>query len=342
MNNIASPVQVKDEPGVFIGDVFHAATDSSEAEEIDIENLQLLAPKFAASSKFPVGCKVWYNLRRSLETKHLEANCAYIAEVFIHFENGRRVYKVKSETSNRHEKTLYEDQLVYAIGCPVKVTKVDTDVALDGVVVYLKDSDGKRQQVTYAVQYSVDNYVTVEPGVPADRIKYRVEDCGVGDDGKEGKMSINEETTFIQEGDTDKEEKGDEDLSQHNSSAESFAQVKTNEVEDLSNSFVWEPPTPSLQRNRSSGSESNVNRPPTKVAKREVRSEVRGEVKRDRSKAKEENADVVRMLTIPSWWINQWGEENRRQLYCKSFRLRRNVSKPIALTFYFHYSSSDW
>lgn len=202
---MASPVQVKDEPGG--GDGFHAATDS-EAEDIDIDSLQPLAAKFASQSKFPVGCKVWYNLRLSPETKHTQAKRGSVEEVYIHFENGRRVYKVKAEASYDHITTLYKDQLVYAISCPVKVTKVDSIETLEGVVVYLerqKGSDGKRQ-VTYAVQYLLENYVTIEPGVTADRIKYRVEDYGVGVGGKENSTSIEKQTSCIHEGDTDKEE----------------------------------------------------------------------------------------------------------------------------------------
>eukprot|EP00985_Skeletonema_marinoi_P027485 scaffold22634_cov98-Skeletonema_marinoi.AAC.2 len=185
---MSSAVQVKPEPGVGV-DVFCVDTDS-ECEDIDIDKLQPLAPKFASLSKFPVGCKVWYDLRCSPKTKHMQAKSARVKEVSIHFENGRRVYNVKkSEAADEHEMSLYEDQLVYGISCPVRVTKVGTDEALDGVVVYLqreKGSDGRRQ-VTYAVQYSEENCMTIESGVAADRIKYRAEDyCGVGGDGNDG------------------------------------------------------------------------------------------------------------------------------------------------------------
>eukprot|EP00985_Skeletonema_marinoi_P019959 scaffold11631_cov143-Skeletonema_marinoi.AAC.2 len=175
-------------------DVYNVETDS-ESDDIDVEKLQPLAPKFASLSKFPVGCKVWYNLRCSPETKHLQAKSAHVEEVFIHFETGRRVYSVKSEASIEHKTSLYEDQLVYAISCPVKVTKIDADETLDGVVVYLerqKGSDGIRK-VTYAVQYSVENYMTIESGVTADRIKYMAEDCGMGVNRGESSISINKQ-----------------------------------------------------------------------------------------------------------------------------------------------------
>jgi len=334
---MASPVQVKHEPGSGSGDVFNAATDS-EAEDIDDDNLQTLAPKFASISKFPVGCKVWYNLRRSPDT--IKAMSAYVVEVSIHVENGRRVYKVKSETSYEHKTSLYEDQLVYAISCPVTVTKVDSNESLDGIVVYLerqKGSDGK-QQVTYAVQYLSDNHVTIEPGITADRIRYRVEDRGIGDGGKENKMSIEQQTT-------DNEGKGVEDLSHSLSFTESFDPVDDYEGNDLNrpNSLEtsrWEAPS-SLERKRSSGSKSNANLRPTKLAKKEVRGDVMGEVKRDSSKGDLENTPAVRVLTIPSWWVNQWGEENRRLLTCKSLLSQKTYSRPNCTLSYFHCSSSD-
>jgi len=93
---MASPVRVKHEPS----DVLFSVDTDSESDDIDIDKLQPLAPKFASMSKFPVGCKVWYNLRCSPETKHLQAKSAHVEEVFIHFENGRRVYSVKSEASS--------------------------------------------------------------------------------------------------------------------------------------------------------------------------------------------------------------------------------------------------
>mmetsp|Transcript_16800 Transcript_16800/g.24998 ORF Transcript_16800/g.24998 Transcript_16800/m.24998 type:complete len:683 (-) Transcript_16800:69-2117(-) len=486
---MSSPVQVKHEPG---GDAFCVDTDS-ESEDIDIDKLQPLAPKFASLSKFPVGCKVWYDLRCSPETNHLQAKSARVEEVFIHFENGRRVYKVKSNVSDEHEMCLYEDQLVYGISCPVRVAKVGTDEMLDGVVVYLqreKGSDGRRK-IIYAVQYSAENCMTIESRVAADRIKYRAEDCGVGDDGsnisidkqkettrtqeedefmsddedgakkqagKEGKgggtatrgtspskesapvglkaslkmsgvdkiclrkegdakefnepssaqtdsafpaadvppaqkdkakseegkrgannssavigdediliiqkdtekkssrtkklkkqhnaaqaskhsmtaaskqpqtqvvpansnsMQKQKQTAGTQEGDTDKEQREAEDSS-HSTSVESFAQRDGNDRSNCNQSKSldttrWDPPSPS-QRKRSSGSESNVTvtHRPTKVAKREFRREEREDVRRDALKGKAENNPAVRILTIPPWWRNQWGLENRRQLY---------------------------
>jgi hypothetical protein len=379
---------------------------------------------------------------------------------------------------------LYEDQLVYGISCPVRVTKVGTDEALDGVVVYLRREKGidARRKITYAVQYSTEGHISIEPEVAADRIKYRAEYCGVGDNGsnisideqkettcthegdefitddedgakkqagkegkgggtttrssipskesdpfglkvsiktsganviclhkegdvkelkepssaqtdsasipaaispaqkdkaksEEGKGGANnssanigkkkrprtrklkkqrnaaqasnpiprpqtqavpasctqkqKQTAGTHEGDTDKEQREAEDLS-HTSSAESFAQIKgcdrnnCNQPNSLGiTSNRWEPPSPPPpQRKRSAGSKSIVNHRPTKVAKREVKNEERGDVTRGTSRGKA----AVRTLTIPPWWRSQWGPENRRQLCCKSFSCQKNCS----------------
>lgn len=323
---MASPVEVKTEPA---GDVFSVDTDSeAEEEDIDVDKLQPLAPKFALLSKYPVGCKVWYNLRLSSETKQMQAKNARVEEVYIHFENGRRVYKVKSEVLSKNNMFFYEDQLVFAISCPVTVTKMDMEEALDGVVVYLereKSIDG-RWQVTYTIQYSVEDDITIEPGVAADRIKCRAGDCGVGVDGKEKSNTSTEkqkQTTCTQEGDTDKEEK-EAEVSSHSSSAEFSAHTENSARSDCNPSTSldttrWESPSPP-QRKRSSRPSSIVNHRATKVAKREVRNEARVEVERDTNSNKRKignSAAAVLILTIPSWWMNQWGKENRRQLHCK-------------------------
>jgi len=173
---MASPVQVKHEHGN--GDVFNAATDS-EAEDIDDDNLQTRAPKFASQSKFPVGCKVLCNLRRSVTTEFRLAKSAYVEEVYIHVENGRRVYKVKSEVTTDYEATLYEDQLVYATSCPVRVTNIDTKETVDGLIIYpeLEYEESMNQKVSYIVQYLDGNIVRIEHGVASERVKYR-KNCG--------------------------------------------------------------------------------------------------------------------------------------------------------------------
>jgi len=154
----------------------HVATDS-ETEEIDVENLQPLAPKFVSQSKFPIGCDVWYDARKSKASKVLRAKGGSVVGVYFDLQNLRRVYKIKYDTSIDCEATLYEDRLMYGINCPVTVTNPDTNEVLDGVVVCPKidrGNDGK-QKVSYAVQFTEGKHVSVEFLVAAERIKYRAD-----------------------------------------------------------------------------------------------------------------------------------------------------------------------
>jgi hypothetical protein len=198
----------------------------------------------------------------------------------------------------------------------VTVANADAGGTRNGIVVYLergKGSDGK-QQLTYAVQFEEGDYITIESGVEAKRIKYiRKEDCGV--DGKGESNPI-----------TDEEEKGGEDRS--HASYESSAKVDLNDgraslaSESSSQLFAidrrasleadrWEPP-PVLQRKREQEFESSVNQRPNKAVKRE---EVKIEANNGRVEINNENECV---LTIPSWWTGQWGRENRKRLFSKS------------------------
>ena len=329
---MATPVQVKPEP--VDGDVFSVDTDSEE-DDIDIDKLQPLAPKFTSLSKFPIGCQVWYKLRTSPETGHMQAKSARVAEVSLHFENGRRVYKVKPESSEQ-KIPFYEDQLFYARGCPVSITKIeDTNEKLDGVVAFLElEKINGRRNVMYAVEYTKDDYVTIEPRVVANRLKYREEVCGVGVGGAESSTSSDTQkqtASCKHEGDTDKEEK-EADASSHSSSAESFPHTDNDSNSTLSDSRdTAESPPPKQKRKRTrkrssgSGPKSVVNDRPNKLAKRDARCNDEGELKRDESMEKRGNTDAVLILTIPSWWMYQWGKENRRQLHCKSFDDRRGV-----------------
>ena len=148
----------------------------------------------------------------------------------------------------------------------MSITKIeDTNEKLDGVVVYLERElglNGKRQ-VVYAVQYTVDEYVTIETRVAGDRIKYREEDCGVGVDGAESSISTDKQkqtTSCTNEGDTDKEEK-EADVSSHSSSAESFVHAEDDSNLNLSDSLDparWEPPTPPKQKRKRTRKRSSV------------------------------------------------------------------------------------
>lgn len=241
-------VRVKEEPN----DVFCIETDS-EADEIDVDKLQMLEPKFASQSKFPVGCKVWYNLRYSPESNHLQAMVASVVGVYLHVENGKRVYRVKSETQTEDQSVLYENQLVYAINSPVWFKKIDTNVTVDGIIVNLervKDSDGKRI-VTYVVKFSEGNYVNIAPGVDAYRIKYRgdcdINKCDNNDCGqREEKESCGERKVCVET----EEKEGRNDIQRS---------------DGIQSKLRWEPPSQLSQLKRSSKLEAYAR--PAKMVK---------------------------------------------------------------------------
>ncbi len=174
-DEVLSTAQVKEEGQ----NAYQAETDTEgEDEDIDLDNLQPLLPTFASRTKFPVGCKVWYNVGNSkTQPKILRAKAAIVTEVYQYFGTTKYVYKLQSEAPTEHEIILYEHKLVYAIGCPVKIEKSSTNGAVDGIIVAPnvdKGEDGCRV-VTYSVQYSGEEEggLTIESGVAAEHIKYR-------------------------------------------------------------------------------------------------------------------------------------------------------------------------
>ena len=189
---MSSDVQVKDEPD--LEDDFNVDTDSENEEDIEVDKLQPLDSKFALLSKFPIGCRVWYDLSKSTKpTKCLQAKSAYIEEAYIHFENRKQVYKVKSER-NEHEATLYEDRLVYGANCPVAVSNPDTNEVRNGVIICPKldqggDGEGK-QRVSYAVQFWQGKKISIEFGVAAESVKYRMEVKASIDDLRKGDKAV--------------------------------------------------------------------------------------------------------------------------------------------------------
>ena len=185
---MSSPIRVKQEEEPETqqqsdNNLSNVPSDDSETEDnnICIDNLQLLDPKVASQSKFPVGCKIWYDARKSRASKVLRAKSGHVVSVYFEFKSMSYVYRVKSSSSSQSadddscEHTLYEDRLMYGINCPVTVTNLDTNKAEDGVIVVPKLDVGKdgKQQISYAVQFEKGRHVSVEFLVAADRIAYR-------------------------------------------------------------------------------------------------------------------------------------------------------------------------
>eukprot|EP00577_Skeletonema_sp_RCC1716_P013844 CAMPEP_0113372786 /NCGR_PEP_ID=MMETSP0013_2-20120614/718_1 /TAXON_ID=2843 ORGANISM="Skeletonema costatum, Strain 1716" /NCGR_SAMPLE_ID=MMETSP0013_2 /ASSEMBLY_ACC=CAM_ASM_000158 /LENGTH=490 /DNA_ID=CAMNT_0000254697 /DNA_START=38 /DNA_END=1508 /DNA_ORIENTATION=- /assembly_acc=CAM_ASM_000158 len=170
---MASSIRVKEEEP---DDVYGVETDT-ESEEISLEELQLLDSKFASLLKFPVGCKIWYDVRKSAKPKRcLEGKSASVEGVYLHFENMLRVYKVKTDTPTQYDIFLYEDRLVYGMNCPVQVKNPDTNESVSGVIVcpkLEKKGDNGEHKISYAVQLLDEKKVFVEFGVASERIQFR-------------------------------------------------------------------------------------------------------------------------------------------------------------------------
>ena len=194
--------------------ISNVATDDSESDQDDIciDNLQLLDSKNASKSKFPMGCKIWYDARKSRASKVLRAKSGCVTKVFFDFQSMRHVYRVKS--AGHFEHTVYEDRLMFGINCTVTVTNSEGE-AKDGVIVVPKvdvGNDGKAL-VSYAVQFTEGRHVFVEFLVPADRIKYRHDKSNEQVVDKNDAIEDKKETNDTLEVDTDmKESKIDTNL----------------------------------------------------------------------------------------------------------------------------------
>ena len=186
-------------------DLFYIATDDDisgggdtelEEEDFSLDELQQLDSKFVSDpslTKFPLGCNIWYNARTSSSSRgvssknSLKAKSATVTGVYMHLEKLQKVYKLKSDTAatttstTQCETFLYEDRLVYGMNCPVTVTdSFNSEIVSDGVIVCPRlhgEHQKHQQQVSsYDVQILHGNgVITVEFGVAADRIKYRLE-----------------------------------------------------------------------------------------------------------------------------------------------------------------------
>ena len=184
-------IQVEEFEDVKTDDIFFIATDSEgdtelEEEDFSLDELQELDSEFAADpalTRFPLGCKIWYNARTSrVSTNSLRAKSASVVGVYMHYEKLQKVYKLKSDTPTQCDTFLCEDRLAYGMTCPVTVMDASTNDVRDGVIVCPKlyqggdgDGDGEQQVSSYDVQILQGSDIIVEFGVAADRIKYRFE-----------------------------------------------------------------------------------------------------------------------------------------------------------------------
>ena len=197
-------IQVQEFEEDTADDLFFIATDDDisgggdtelEEEDFSLDELQQLDSKFVSDpllTKFPLGCNIRYNARtssssRGVSKNSLRATSATVTAVYMHLEKLQKVYKLKSSdtatttSSTQCETFPYEDRLVYGMNCPVTVTdSLNSEIVCNGVIVCPRLHGEQHQQQQQLSSYDVqilhgNGDITVEFGVAADRIKYRLE-----------------------------------------------------------------------------------------------------------------------------------------------------------------------
>jgi len=178
----------------------NAPSPRNQTIDIDEDDLQILSSKHSSKRKYPPACPVWYSL--SSKNKSLNACRGTVKAVYTNLETGGFVYHIITKryyqrngntdgdmtttaTENSQKLFLSEDQLSYAMNCPVKVkgiNKNDPDKEIDGTILCPRPKDS-----SYSVMlYLDDNYVRVELGVLPGQITFRKEQSVETTQRKEG------------------------------------------------------------------------------------------------------------------------------------------------------------
>lgn len=152
-------------------------------------NLTLLNASQASAQRYPPGCPVVYGLRHSSTSKRLDAYQATVKHIFIDVVSRNFFYEVVKRTDyyelgsksaldleQQVGKLVNEDELAYAINCPVKVKGLidnDPDKRLAGRIV----CPGKAKNdlgMTYTVQFLIGKtgFLRVQQHVPWADIDY--------------------------------------------------------------------------------------------------------------------------------------------------------------------------
>jgi len=162
---------IKMEPENQVSATSSTATNQT-SNIIDEDDLQKLSDKNAAKRKYPPGCPVWYNFQITSKTC-LDANFGIVKAVYTNLESGGFIYRVsKAEQGDNKKHYFLEDDLVFALNCPVSVKVNNKDV--DAVIVCPKPGTSERK-LSYTVQYIlVGNAIQIETGVDNELISFRV------------------------------------------------------------------------------------------------------------------------------------------------------------------------
>lgn len=152
-------------------------------------NLTILNASQASDQRYPPGCPVVYGLRHSSTSMRLDAYQATVKHIFIDVMSRTFFYEVVKRTDYFEQgskmaldleqqvgKLVHEDELAYAINCPVRVKGLidnDPDKRLTGRIVCpgkAKNDSG----MTYTVQFLIGKtgFLRVQKHVPSADIEY--------------------------------------------------------------------------------------------------------------------------------------------------------------------------
>ena len=158
-------------------------------------------PASVLVAKYPPSCPVWYGLSSKSSSKRVDARRGVVKSVYIHEDaSAPRVYKITNASGV--DRLLWQDQLVYAMDCPVHVKGMienNSEGELEGVIMCPKVSE-ENAKVSYSVLFvSESDGVRLELEVEADEVSFRnvVESEGSGVGGhsngsKKGNESSND------------------------------------------------------------------------------------------------------------------------------------------------------
>ena len=136
-------------------------------------------------SKYPVGCPVWYNIGYSKPcSTYLEFDFGVIKSMPFDNETHQMVYEVEKkcsevDDSNANPKKMIatEDELAFAVHCPVYVSVEGGDGnEMEGEIINVKpvESDGKRRILYTVMLRGKGGRGMVEEDVVDERVRYKM------------------------------------------------------------------------------------------------------------------------------------------------------------------------
>ena len=160
---------------------------------INEEDLQPLTKKLASRQKYPPGCPVWYNIQSS--AKSLNASHGIVKAVFMDIETRDFCYRISGAEKDNQKHYFWENELVYAMNCPVRIRD------MDGIIIFPTPARGGKPLSYSAISCGWGAYLTVEADIDPKQISFRQ----VEKKKEKGKI-VNKQSVVMQSG---KEDGGD-------------------------------------------------------------------------------------------------------------------------------------